>query len=456
MILLANAGTPLLWASFFTLLVGNLLLGNIEAWLLSKFLKRPIKPGLLIFANYFSMALGYGLLTLANPLLEPVQRDPIRLGLSAFLGLMATAWVLTVLLEWPFVARATEQKLNRSSLLLSLKVQSLTYVGMNLVALVLGSVSAITHLHTDPNLATVPGWVYTVGHDSTTVYRTRLDGSKTERIVQINDKELTSSDRVFLRHSPDKNAARLVLTKSDGKETILQDRVGTSQQIAPNWNGHVPSGTMWGSTRSFIKGQRVSSGAWAYDGLFVNGDRYALETPFLSVLARSPIVLPDGKVVFQFGKAVLLLDPVTRATRKITEGLCGDVLTDSAVAPDPFANLQGFYRLKSGMGFDPDADTPPGQILHLGITKDKWLFRDMMVGFGGVWKVKKDEKGSAELSFELTDGPSGKTKRERVKVEVAIDEVKLFLAPKGQPLVFEPIADEIPEGFGIDGFVTSN
>ncbi len=328
MILLANAGTPLMWAGMFTLLAGNFCLGGIEAWLLSKFLKRTIRPGALILANYFTLLVGYGLLTLAAPLLEPVQRDPIRLGLSVFLGLMVIAWVFTVLLEWPFVALATQQKLNRSSLLLSLKVQSITYVGMNVIALALGSVSAITLLHTNPNLSTVPGWVYTVGPDIRTVYRTRLDGSKTERVAPITEADMKSFDRVFLRRSPDKRTARLVLTNRDGKETVLQERVGASRQIAPDWDGRIASGTMWVSTRSFLKDQRVSPGAWAYDGLFVNGDRYSLETPFLSVLARSPIVLPDGKVVFQFGKAVILLDPVTRGTRKITEGLSGDVLLD--------------------------------------------------------------------------------------------------------------------------------
>ncbi len=327
MILLANAGTPLMWAGMFTLLAGNVYLGGIEAWLLSKFLKRPIKPDKLILANYFSMIVGYVLLTLANPLLEPVQHDPIRLGLGVFLGLMAIAWVLTILLEWPFVAKATEQKLNLSSLLLSLIVQSITYVGMNLIALVLGSVSAITLLHTNLNLSTVPGWVYTVGPDMRTVYRTRLDGSKTEFVAEIRE-EIGSFDRIYLRHSPDKRTARLVLAGSGETDIVLQERVGDSKQIAPDWNGQVASGTIRLSTRSFIKDQRVSAGFWAYEGLTVKGNRFALETPFLSVLARSPIVLPDGKTVFQFGKAVILLDPVTRGTRKITEGLSGDVLLD--------------------------------------------------------------------------------------------------------------------------------
>lgn len=67
-VVLANVGTPLMWAHALSLLVGNLCLGILEGALLSWVYKiragRAV--GLMIMANYFSAWLGRTSLARAN------------------------------------------------------------------------------------------------------------------------------------------------------------------------------------------------------------------------------------------------------------------------------------------------------------------------------------------------------------------------------------------------------
>lgn len=98
----ADVGTPLMWATLFHLFIGNLLIGIFEGYLLAKFFKLPKLRSiiLMIIANYVSMWLG-GLLLLGwLSSLIPVD---LSSGRWIYPGLILLSFILTLLMEYPFV-----------------------------------------------------------------------------------------------------------------------------------------------------------------------------------------------------------------------------------------------------------------------------------------------------------------------------------------------------------------
>jgi len=333
---LANAGTPLMWAGCLWLLVGNWILGNVEARIVSWITKRPTITKKLITANYVSMAVGFGVIYLAGPVRSWVSLDPIRWGLIAFVGLMACAWFLTILVEWPFIASAVDLPRDRRTLGISAGVQTLTYLGMVLVTLWLGSISALTDLRPAQSIPTVGGWLYMVGVDGQTVYRVRVGGSRKKKVTTIKP---GNWKRVIVEPIANEDRCRLILWGSGwrGEDKELIRNLGRASQAAPvqrDSKGQVNygNGTFGygrdGSTRSFVDQHQVFVGYWPVIGMSIDDRRYALETPVLAMSWQSPIVLPDGKVIAQLGLTILLVDPATGRAMKLANGSCGDVLLD--------------------------------------------------------------------------------------------------------------------------------
>jgi hypothetical protein len=332
--LIANAGTPLIWAGCFTLFFGNWLIGLAEAKLLSRYLKKRVDSSWLIAANYVSMAVGVGVMSLAGPIRESVELDPIALGMRAFAILVLMAFVVTVVVELPFIARATELRTGFPTFRLSVMVQLATYAAMLLLTYLLGSISALTGLRKADKIPTVGGWLYTIGLDDQTIYRTRLDGSRSERVGQLKVKPRGADfSRLVVEPMPKEDRARLIFV-NNGDVEEMQKSLGRRSQAAPierTFDGKPNVGNKsfghW-STRAFVKVPKVYAGYWPVEGIRIDGRHYGLESPVLVLSWRSPIVLPDGKVVAQFGRAVYLIDPESRTAMKLAEGRSGDVLID--------------------------------------------------------------------------------------------------------------------------------
>ena len=125
----ADAGTPLMWASAFHLVLGNVAIGIGEGTLLAILFRKRAGPciGVMIVANYLSAWVGAFLFT-------PRRCQLLGLDLNNAWQwlwiLVLAAYVLTVLLEWPFVAfclRRSDAWL-RKSVWGSLVVQSASYL----------------------------------------------------------------------------------------------------------------------------------------------------------------------------------------------------------------------------------------------------------------------------------------------------------------------------------------
>jgi hypothetical protein len=124
----ANAGTPLMWATMLHLAIGNALIGVFEglllAWLFS--LKKAKAVGLLIAANYVSAWAG-GLLLRA--VVVPHLHIHLNNGWRWFWVMVVTTYLLTLVMEWPFVALPLRDRADwlRASVRGNLIVQTASY-----------------------------------------------------------------------------------------------------------------------------------------------------------------------------------------------------------------------------------------------------------------------------------------------------------------------------------------
>ena len=98
----ADVGTPLVWGGGFHLFLGNAIIGLLEGSLLARVFCLPKRRCVLwlILANYLSAWIG---MMLASHLFEKYATD-IYTGLRVTWLLVALTYLLTLVVEWPFVA----------------------------------------------------------------------------------------------------------------------------------------------------------------------------------------------------------------------------------------------------------------------------------------------------------------------------------------------------------------
>lgn len=331
--LFANAGTPLMWAGCFTLLFGNYLIGLFEFWLIKR------RRGLLwitwnpmIPANYLSMIAGIALLYLTRPLFQPAYEQPFRYGLPLIACAWLVSFIVSVLVEWPFVAKASGLKIGKESLRTTVWVQMLSYSVLFILVFLLGSVSALSDLRQvdAQEIDAPPGWVYHMDEAKSELHRTRLDGSRTEFVAVFEPKPRGSWTRVTVEPTREGDRARL-LYRDTQSVIVIDDNVGAAPVVYMENKDDAILGNLTFSTyatREFREQPSVYAGFWAREGLMIDGRRYALETPFLALGWRNPVVLPNGKVVAQFGNSIVLFDHERGKIAVLAIGEGGDVLID--------------------------------------------------------------------------------------------------------------------------------
>jgi hypothetical protein len=288
----------------------------------------------MVFANYLSMFAGIALIYLASPLSAGARLDPFTNAPRLLLGMWAATYVLTVFIEWPFVANTAGLRVNLRSLGLSARVQAVSYLFLAIFTYFVGSTSALT-LTSAPagNVTSVEGWVYYLGLDNKSVMRTRLDGSRTEKVSEIDVESTSSRLRITVEPTSNGDRARLMYRVYGADQEIIKNVGGAEQAAGGERDSNnlilIGDGTAgYFSTRKFAESPKVYCGFWPREGLLVDGVRFALETPFLSIPWRCPVVLPDGSIVAQFGSAIVVVDGVAGTVAKLGEGSGGDVLLD--------------------------------------------------------------------------------------------------------------------------------
>jgi hypothetical protein len=332
----ADAGTPLIWAGAFHLLIGNAIIGIAEGLLLSLLfrLKRARCIPIMIAANYFSAWAGG--VFLASTIAGKLDLD-LYDAWRWLWYMVAITYFLTLLLEWPFVAlclRKTDGWF-RKSIWGSLIVQSASY----LVLFGLYWAASGTSLYTDlavvqPSEISFPksAMLYYVGENNRDVYAKSFSQEDTRKVFLLTPSE--NSDLLYLRESRAAPGRWDLIAglepKVDPPDPQPSDSVvsaGLACTVAePPRAGLWPGGEVPRFHDVDKSGWQFQFGwmAGSLDGWNAKDGRkldVSLDTPFLKWSVQYPTQLPSGQVVFQLGgNQICILDPNERKIALLANG----------------------------------------------------------------------------------------------------------------------------------------
>jgi len=199
----ADAGTPLMWAGAFHLLIGNALIGVAEGLLLAFVFRRKwgVCVLIMIAANYFSAWSGG--VFLASEIVGRLDLDLYNAWPWLWV-MVGVTYLLTLVLEWPFVALCLRKCDGWfvKSIWGSLVVQSASY----LVLFGWYWAASGTSLYTDlavvqPSAIVLPKGttLYYIAAGDGDVYARDLGRGRTKKSFEL--KSANAWDRLYLRES---------------------------------------------------------------------------------------------------------------------------------------------------------------------------------------------------------------------------------------------------------------
>jgi hypothetical protein len=331
----ADAGTPLMWASAFHLVLGNAIIGIAEGMILALLFRqrRASCVAIMIAANYFSAWAG-------GVFLIPTITASVSLDLyNAWRWLwymVVISYFVTLLLEWPFVALCLRKSDGwfRKSIWGSLVVQSASYLvlfGWYWAASGTSLYSGLTVVQ--PSAISLPqgAMLYYIAENGTDVYAYDLAQAKAGKICDL--KSPGREDRLVLQKSRTAAGRWDVIAgpvgNTEPRHSSPSDRIVSAglecDTAEPPSVGFSPGGEV-PRFRADKSGWQFDFG-WMADGLHgrnaVEGQKLdvSLETPFLYWYIGYPTQLPSGQVVFQLGwNQICILDPNERKVALLAKG----------------------------------------------------------------------------------------------------------------------------------------
>lgn len=332
-----------MWASGLHLLFGNACIGVLEGSILARVFKLPLGPaiGVMIVANYFSAWIGVWLLSQAP------QDFPIDLynAWPLLWGMVAVAYVATLLLEWPFVALCFRRQEHwfRHSWRASLLVQSVSYVLLFGWFWLPSGLTLYTKMSIVPlDQISLPAdvLVYYIAEDDGNVYLQELGAGPAKKIYELNSHDLNDCLSIEKSRNSDRRMILALLkSKNWGDPKTIEIGVSAPVNALPHdqYNG-VAAMEMFalvspseGRESKLGSGRQslwtFQAGYWASQGLTGENSRtgekifFALETPFFQWGVRRAIVLPTDRVLFQLGpRQICVLEPDTGKVALLTHG----------------------------------------------------------------------------------------------------------------------------------------
>jgi hypothetical protein len=318
---LANMGTPLLWLSFLHLLFGNAIIGIVEGLILARLLRCSADRAimLLIIANYASAWLGGVLLLPALSAIPDITVENVRLW---FLAMLVLAFLLTLLIEYPFFWLSAPAAMRpwRGLLPAVMKVHGISYGALVVLYLLASGTSLVTRARVvSINELSLPAEyrLYFINQAGDRVLHAPLnDPASAETLRDIRARH--RNDRLFTRPRADGGFDLLMYFGSDNHNTyhetpILEDFAsvapiewrmthGDTSKGASTWfnAGEVPNiggESDWEFFASFwpvggLGGENTKTGERA---------RLALESPFFMWPFRNAVQLRGEIVVAQIG-----------------------------------------------------------------------------------------------------------------------------------------------------------
>ncbi len=324
----ANMGTPLMWAGTFHLFLGNALIGLIEGWLIAGCFSLPKAKSIwiMVAANYFSAWIG---LLVLNPQLQILDSATIENGWSRIWCMFAATYLMTLVLEWPFVALCFFKGRNRmrDSIKASLLAQSASYLLLFGFYWSVSGVSLFTKTQvvsaksiSFPDAAVI----YYISAQDGNVYSRRFKQPNDEKIFDLAS--ANSNDRLVVqpgakdsrywslaarRDADDDSKVRyeMLLPELDVEAATEWRATMTDppdyKQLAGTWSNFGEAARLGEAAASKWK---FTCGFWAFDGLRATRDDanekiwISYETPFGAWPVRNCTHLPGDRLLFQLGK----------------------------------------------------------------------------------------------------------------------------------------------------------
>lgn len=329
---LADVGTPLVWGTAFHLIVGNALLGVAEGWLLARVFGLAVRrcSGWMIIANYLSAWIG---LSLMGFLFARYASD-IYSGLRVTGMLVAGTYLLTLIIEWPFVAACFRGsgRWFKASIKGSLLVQSASYLCLFGGYWLLSGTSLYTRMQVVPpeHISAPHGVVmFFISSADGDVYRSELANPMDTKAAKLGSTNYYD-DHLELRESEmesnrwdivavlDRRHSRVVVPSVSSKQRI-SDKEGWKTRQYYGW-GIMPYqvGEARNSDWRFGWAHWPDVGVWARNG--ARTVRIAYGTPFGGYTPYRVIHLPDDKALVQLDSQICLVDIIGKKIARIRKG----------------------------------------------------------------------------------------------------------------------------------------
>ena len=318
---LADAGTPLIWAKGFHILLGNLLLGAVEALIISLIFRLQFKKCLisLVCANYFSAWIGFYIIGYLRELRDPDIYTVMHLTRQ----LIILSYFLTLVLEWPFIMYCIRKvKLwFIKSIAASIIVQTVTYVAL------FGGYRLCSVLNLYDDFTIVPPseivfpegiamyyiscsdgnvYLYKPSQESDTLIYT-LDSSDIEdHLVLLKSDSTKQWDLSVSNEYHTHRNAKIILPSIC--ESLSEDMTYYANSY-DDWNAAPKVGEAANSSWQFCTSHWAGFGFWGNNKATNERIRVAFETPVSGWRPKRVIHLPEEKIIFQLGdKQICILD----------------------------------------------------------------------------------------------------------------------------------------------------
>ena len=338
---LANAGTPLMWASMLHLVFGNAIIGIIEGLLLGSIFKcsKGKSVLILIVANYASAWAGGFLVAGYLPSLVDITVQNIQYWFLAFVGV---AFFITLLIEVPFfiLALRSQDHSMRRSLVATPVIHGISYtllIGWYWMASGTSMITKLEVVDADEMRVSESFALFYISSEGDRVLRMNLDGSGSAKPIS---KVVAHhrNDRLFVRPRDASGYDLLVFLDSDdrGSETeekMLEDfaeqapvewRIseGHSEEAEGSWFNFGPVPAIGG-----VSDWEFRTGFWPVEGVRGENERtgervhFSLELPFAAWPVRNATHITGDIIVAQLGNdQICLLHPASRRIALIVRG----------------------------------------------------------------------------------------------------------------------------------------
>lgn len=314
--IIANAGTPLMWVQMIHLVFGNLVLGIIEGLIL-KFAfktKLPRAVVLMILANYVSWIIGTVLIsyfqnTLINKTFE------LEYVYKAWIVSIILLYFVTVLIEAPFIFWIYRREVNfKKSLTNSFLINVLTYTGMIAIYLHSSGFNIFTDIKIDQSLLdnrNEKHIFYILSSDSK-VYSYRLADKKMELLIPITSEY--KYPRFELNYANDSLTINLGIEQNNTQKQIIDSNFCsvTDSIYYGNFNY-----SWWQPTSDFRdindRTWDAYAGDWAIQGLRIRKEgeikeKYAFEVPWMMWSISEIAIINNHELIFKINGRIVLLD----------------------------------------------------------------------------------------------------------------------------------------------------